>query len=1520
METWKQQLADATRVLVDLDPATSVSLPEVDAVRLLFALASRGAFELVARDADWSYESGRLRTALGAGELPRRVVALRRAAVASRIDRGVHALYLGLGMLTWCDASGAARRAPLWLQPVELERAGGTLRLCTDSRFGFLAPRLNAALADALLRDHALALDSTQDLSALIEATAAAVATRDGWHVASGAALAVLPVAELAIALDVAALALPRGAVAALATRTTPPPPPAAAPAVSDIVAPLDADADQLAALVAAADAPGSVVVHAPPGTGATQTIANLVAHAAATGRSLLVVSDRASALDAVHQRLATIGLDELALRLHADVDAADHVAALARVLERAFRPVGGPALDDGRLAGLRGELEGFVAAFHAVGRFGRSVHAVLGRLVELRTTPRAELADADAATLDGATFQRRAVAVAALADAAVPVEPVATHPWRRSTRQACDDGERARVVAALAEASAACAELVAATTELVGVVPGVVARGVDQLAALGALCHLAASSPRPGAELIGPRTAAAALDLGEVVALIRARGHGTVEVPRDPAAFVALAAKHRTLVHEVAEVFTDAVDRVDVHAAWQQLKRWSGRVAPLRYMALRTPRAELDAVAVPGAALTDDVAVTALEAVIAERACRAALDAAAEPARRWFGALGSDPRNIDGAAVEAAMTWANELRRAFDQVAIVEWAKPTAWRALVAQVAADPIDDAAATIAELAPFRRVAAAVAHWQLAIADAASATGIASATFTELAADGEALVALREQLDALAAAVDALPAWAAFHAARDAARSAGAVVAVAAIERGDLAASELAAAWERATLLAWVDDEHASTPALARFHGTSFDAHIAAFADLDRGAVALSRARTLVKFAERLPRLRGGDDTDPVRAQATALIAAARARTQPLRDVLAAMPELLPRLAPAILATPAAIAQHLDPALRFDVVVLDEAAHLPAAFALGALARADGVVAFGDARQGDGVLADLIAAGATERALRWHHRSRHDELIAPVSARFYQDALCVVPAASSSPDLGIAWREADAAAVAADVVARLRDPSQRARSLAVVALTRATAEAIEDLLDAARAADPTLDAAFEAAEPVVVRHVDAAAGLERDVVIVHADHAAATERQLAIALTRAREQLVIASAGEAHPIAAELAAARAARDGAPASPVTAALARALAERGWIVRHGIGAGPYRLDLAIVDPSDAEGCVLAIEHDGAAYASGGAARDRDRLRAQELVALGWRLHRVWTIDWWLDPEREVARAHGAIVAAMAANRQRRVASKPRPVVAAKPTAAAGPSRAARGTTPAVTSTSVPVFALGSGPTAAAAAALAADATPALVDNAPTTPVHLARGAIAIGPYMAAAIPAGRRLPDDLFATRHGGELGKVVEQVLAAEAPIHIDLLARRVAAYFGIGRTTANGQRVVDQVRAALAGRGQWGEERDIVWRLDQDPTAVPGVRVAGAGAEAKRDIGEVPLSELAAAARIVVERAALSERAVATTDLVRDAARLLGFARLTERVVDRIARGVRLAELRELIVIKDGRASL
>ena len=1572
-------LSAANHLLHLREGKTLIPLPGADPVKLALTLAGGGAFAFEA-GCDPAVENGWLRVPLTTPELERRLTAMRRAAKRELAERGLHVLWLALGSLTWLDADGVAHTAPLALWPAELEHATGAgMRLV--GRDG-IEPRINQALVAKLARDVGVVLavpgdddpEVSLDLLGLLDAAEGIAVTRPGWKVERSAHLGVFPLDGVAMWADLerAEATLAASPVLAhLANAERGPfgqPSIAAAEAVTrpkaiaDVLAPLDADASQLAAVAAAAHG-ASFVLQAAPGTGSSQTIANVISHCISHGKTVLFVSEQLAALEVVRERLSQVGLGEFCLGVaSAETSRQAIVAQLGRVFDRAFRPGTGPSGGDARLVELRAGLDVFVAALHKVGPFGRSVHDVLGRLVELRTTPRADLAERDAVGLDRAKFERRKAAVTGLAEAAVPVEPVATHPWRASTIDRLPADGQAAALAALEEMGQAAAGLASAVAEVGALVPSLVASSRDQLVALGALGALAAATPRPGAEMLTHIKAGRGNDIGEAIALIRARGVGSVEVPRDPLAFLQLAHRHRQLAIEVEDGFTDSVESIDANALWTQLRKWTSSMGPLRYVALRNARAEIKAAAMPAQLDTDGAMISALEAVMAERACRAALLGAAEPAKRWFGELGGDPLALDLSKLDAAVGWSAELRKAFDAVELTGGGntalRATSWRALVAQVAAGP----SATTAELAPFARLAEAVARWLPALANLATTIGIDAMT---LGAGDDHLAALKERVEALRLALDSLPAWVAFHAARHLAIAAGIGPAVAAIERGDLGAEELAPAWERATLLAWGDAELTETPALAQFHGASHHAQVSAFADLDRGALALCRARALVRLADRVPRISGKLDAtskDPTTIELGVLMAETKKQRghKPLRLLFAELPTILPRLAPCMLMTPSTVAQYLDPALpRFDVVIFDEASRLPTAAAIGALGRATSAIIVGDAQQlgpVDGaasLLEDCLAAKLPELSLAWQYRSKHEDVFAFANQRYYGDRLQLLPAPQASPDLGVAWRRIDgtfdrdgtehnrveAEAVVAEALARLRDPIQRMRSLGIIAGSAAQAELIEDLIDAALLGEPSI---ASAGEPLVIKDLTALGVDDRDVILMSIGYGPAPDgvmtmnlgalsepcgtRALASALTRAREQIVVFSSfapedlhDDAAPAVRDLAAFLAfARAGGgagrptettqPASPITAAIARALAERGWAVRHQVGCGAYKLDLAVVDPSDPERYVLAIEHDGPAYATASVARDRDRLRAQILTQLGWRLHRIWGLDWWADPEREIQRAHGAIVTAIAANRQRRA-----PIAPTKPPRAArasGQLVAASGSAPVV---KIPplasiidpaVIAAGSGPT---------EATVLAAYEGTTTPTRIKKGAIAIGPYTAAAIPNGRRTPDDLFAPRHLAELGKVVEQVLAAEAPMHVDLLARRVGGYFGIGRVT---QRVTDQVKVALSGRGRSGDEADIVWRLDQDPDGVPAVRVAGQGTTARREILEVPLSELASAARIVVERA----NGIAPNDLIRDAARLLGFARITEQVVERVTLAVRLAAARELIRIADNKAQI
>src|SRR5712691_8999434 len=78
----------------------------------------------------------------------------------------------------------------------------------------------------------------------------------------------------------------------------------------------LDADSSQRSAIAAVLSG-RSLVIHGPPGTGKSQTIANLTAALVARGRKVLFVAEKRAAIDAVLSRLKGVDLGELVLDIH---------------------------------------------------------------------------------------------------------------------------------------------------------------------------------------------------------------------------------------------------------------------------------------------------------------------------------------------------------------------------------------------------------------------------------------------------------------------------------------------------------------------------------------------------------------------------------------------------------------------------------------------------------------------------------------------------------------------------------------------------------------------------------------------------------------------------------------------------------------------------------------------------------------------------------------------------------------------------------------------------------------------------------------------------------------------------------------------------------------------------------------------------------------------------------------------------------------------------------------------------
>jgi very-short-patch-repair endonuclease len=314
------------------------------------------------------------------------------------------------------------------------------------------------------------------------------------------------------------------------------------------------------------------------------------------------------------------------------------------------------------------------------------------------------------------------------------------------------------------------------------------------------------------------------------------------------------------------------------------------------------------------------------------------------------------------------------------------------------------------------------------------------------------------------------------------------------------------------------------------------------------------------------------------------------------------------------------------------------------------------------------------------------LAWHYRSRDERLVAFSNTHIYGGALTTFPGVfrddclrhvvvAQSPERG---QEVSVTAEVDKVVELILEHARtRPReSLGVIALGIRHAERIETALRTVLADHPELEGFFadDSPEPFFVKNLERVQGDERDAIILsigygkHPDGRMryqwgpllrdGGERRLNVAATRAKHRLTLVSSFSSHdvdPDRVTKAGARLLADyleyagsggtavgasgGAELNPFEADVRDKLAECGITVVPQYGVGGYRVDFAATHPDDADRMVLAIEADGASYRESGSVRDRDRLRGEHLQRLGWQFHRVWSTNWFHDPQGEVAK-----------------------------------------------------------------------------------------------------------------------------------------------------------------------------------------------------------------------------------------------------------------------------------------
>ncbi|MFN3219829.1 MAG: DUF3320 domain-containing protein [Acidimicrobiales bacterium] len=342
-----------------------------------------------------------------AAQIERGLKNLAGKAQAELLDAGIWVLYLGLGFLRWNDGQDDIS-SPLYLLPVQLtQRPGDKTWRLTASDDGEAA--LNPSLAVKLESDFGISLPSLDELeendyASAIAAVRAAV-TNPQWTIDETAVLANFTFQKDVVYRDLRSNTeiiaqhpivrlLAEGPTGQMAEELgfTPeadedlddrhPP--------EDMACILDLDATQRRCLIAARQGE-SFVMDGPPGTGKSQTIANVIAQLLNDGKTVLFVSEKAAALDVVQNRLSDVGLGPFVFGLHSHKATRKAVAQeLGAALNEAPQAkVTFTEAARARLRRNRQQLTSYAIAMNEVRRpLDLCLHDVIGRIAQLDDLP----------------------------------------------------------------------------------------------------------------------------------------------------------------------------------------------------------------------------------------------------------------------------------------------------------------------------------------------------------------------------------------------------------------------------------------------------------------------------------------------------------------------------------------------------------------------------------------------------------------------------------------------------------------------------------------------------------------------------------------------------------------------------------------------------------------------------------------------------------------------------------------------------------------------------------------------------------------------------------------------------------------------------------------------------------------------------------------------------------------------------------------------------------------------------
>jgi very-short-patch-repair endonuclease len=1293
----EDRLADGKRFkllggldLIKGDPRADKSSPTVSAEDLLEHLAS----ELSKKD--------ELVTPLDQKELDSRLTTLYRAARSTLEEGGANTLYLAFGFLSW-KPGGRDKpcKAPLILIPARLERrnvqSGFTLSLSDDE------PRFNVTLLELLRKDYSIfALDPFGqelptdehglDIDGIWLTVQHVVKDIPGWEVSRTIGLGLFSFAKYLMWKDLAEHTdiLKKNAVVShlLSPEDAFPDEPAfISPADLDVklqpqnvYCPFLADSSQLSAIASAAKGKDFVLI-GPPGTGKSQTIANMIAQCLAEEKTVLFVAEKTAALNVVHRRLKHIGLGEFCLELHSNkANKAEVIAQLSKAVETVK-----DSPDDWQHAALRlmqtrEQLNSYVRQLHHSSPNGLSPFLAIGIVTANMSCPTIPLEWPSPEHHDRQAYE-------ALFNTAQRIE---------------DQGERGKALAATAlkyirreawsplweQELLQSLDVLRDTTEAVHMFAqkanGACALPFENVEgdALEALLQLAERLPSAHGHLWGfalrPDAAKLIGQLKEADALL----------DRYATKWDTLSISYR---QEVVDADINVLQEIWRMAAlaWWPKSFFLKRKVKKNLQLLSNASAEPDC-------SSDLVVLGELQDI--KRQIEA-LRSLADDTSGIFTGFATDRLELD-----AAIEFAENFRRCFGMLATT----PEQFQAISTLL--EHLLGAGNVL--LARDGSVGRTLCDWANAVRTYRDAAGklkvlmVTDVDFSRMSADN--MLQICSEIIEQKAHINA---WCSWLRVCSEAAGLGLQPLIAAVMRGALTVGKAKNALRVNYARWWVVQVIERLDGLRAFVPTEHERCITDFKELDETI----RKMTCACIHRRL---RGNEALAagaPSEWRVLQRESIKKKRHMPIRRLIASMPNLLLQLTPCLLMSPLSIAQYLAAGqTTFDLVIFDEASQIPVWDAIGAMARGKKVIVVGDPKQLpptnffqktddadvddddlqtddlESILEECSGAGLPSLPLRWHYRSRNESLITFSNQRYYNGDLVTFP----SPDTedravslcytgGIYQRGTsrtnpiEAKALVTDLLARLRslEFQESKQSIGVVTFNTQQQLLIEDLLDAERRADPSLEVFFDSAleEPVLVKNLENIQGDERDIMYFSIgfgpDQAGQMtmnfgalnkdggERRLNVAVTRARykinvfcslypDQILLTQtkARGVHDLrlfleyaqqgVKVLAAAVHSSGDDYESPFELGVAEALQKKGWQIHPQVGVSGFRIDLGIVDPDRPSKYLAGVECDGYTYHRSATARDRDHLRESVLRSLGWEILRIWSTEWWINAD----------------------------------------------------------------------------------------------------------------------------------------------------------------------------------------------------------------------------------------------------------------------------------------------